>query len=219
MVKPTKPVITEPELFIHKFNIMSYLPILIGIVALVICYFLYKKLKTLSENYNSSKIEKHLKQFIEHQSTLNKNINKKMDESFSYFQDNLNNIENKINSNNGDDFFNSIKPESKLEPKFESKPIIQSELVTDNEQSQPIQRELMPNSVFQNAIKIESNLDDSILLKPTSNVNKKKTNLNNVVFNEQVNQSNNNTKKVISIDNNDSKLFLEEDSSEEENEN
>ena len=52
--------------------IMQYLPILIGLICLIICYLLYKKIQTINSQSDSiTNLEKHFTLFIKEQTDVN----------------------------------------------------------------------------------------------------------------------------------------------------
>ena len=51
---------------------MQYLPILIGLICLIICYLLYKKIQTINSQSDSiTNLEKHFTLFIKEQTDIN----------------------------------------------------------------------------------------------------------------------------------------------------
>ena len=88
------------EVIKNNSNIlMNYMPLILGIVCLLACYFLYKKIQTLNSQTESiNKIEKQLTKIVEEQGEIN-NINAKRSQGLINQLNYLTQIMNSANIN------------------------------------------------------------------------------------------------------------------------
>lgn len=209
---PLPPPVVQEEL-----PILKYIGIIIALIAIVVCYFLYKKISSMNSHTESiTKLEENFSKYIKEQNEINTMYTKK----FNLVGSEFNNIQNIFNENmqeiskmvnnenhkkNEKDSF-IISKEEKNENKEEIDDVVKIK--------QPEQRQMMPTSVFQTSLPVDNNNNNSsnTLQPPIPTHNKKSEIINDKlpVLNES------NVKKVVTISSNE-EVFLEEDSSDNEN--
>lgn len=172
---------------------INYFGIIIGLLSLIICYLLYKKIQNLDlENSSFNKIEQQFTKFIKEQNQIN---NAQLTK--------LNILASQLNE---------VKNEKET---FLSENVVKKEnsSIKLQEVKQPEQREMMPTTIFQTSVPVVNNVPENVNLPPPAvTINKKSEKLNDTTL--DLNKIN--TKKVVNISNND-KIRISEDSSEDEN--
>ena len=193
------------EAFENKTNIlMKYAPLVLGLICLIICYLLFKKIQSLNSHSDSiSKLEKQFIGFVKEQSELNAVNNKKFNgmitqiNQIGYIIQNSNNREvNNINT--------QMSPERSTVPEQQDNIEHREHLEHQQQQEQP-QREMMPLNTNKPTIKINS-------LPPPMNTSTKKENLIRDMENVKPQ-----TKKVINVQTLKEEVLIEEASSDDEN--
>lgn len=193
--------------------LLQYAPLIIGLVCLVVCYLLFKKIQTLNSHDNSlSKMEKQFTNFVKEQSELNV-INEKKNNAIISQINQLSYIIQNSNSRESNTVISQMSPIRNNSNETDVKPQYTQQT---SEPSQPPQREMMPTSVIQTnfPMKVESN----ILPTPVSTTTKKEVeNLPTIEQQKQQKQnSKNNNKKVINLEKLKEEVLIEEVSSDEE---
>jgi hypothetical protein len=193
--------------------IVQYTPLIIGLVSLLVCYLLFKKIQSLDSQRDSvTKIEKQFTDFSKEQSEVNIVNSKKFNalisqiNQLSYIIQNSNNREtNSINS--------QLSPEREI---IQKEQYIKNSQELQNDQKlteQPKQRELMPTSVIQTNFPI--NTEEKTVPNPISTTIKKE-----ILSNEKLdipNEKKNSNKKVIDIQKLKEEVLIEEASTDDEN--
>lgn len=205
-------------------TIFKYAPLIIGLIALVACYLLYKKFQSVNNTSDSlGKLEKQFTGFIKEQSEINI-VNSKKFNSILAQMNQLSYILQNSNVREQNDLNSQMSPEKTMLPPLEKQVSQQPQVPQMPPPQQPQQRELIPNSIQTNyPIKSEQLPDE--MLKPVVTSNKKET------FNEQIQQQiqqiptqvieesnnkqfkNKNSKKVVTLTED---VLIEEASSDDE---
>lgn len=202
-------------------TIFKYAPLIIGLIALVACYLLYKKFQSVNNTSDSlGKLEKQFTGFIKEQSEINI-VNSKKFNSILAQMNQLSYILQNSNAREQNDLNSQMSPEKTMLPPLEKQV---SQQPPQQLQQQPQQRELIPNSIQTNYPMKPEQLPDE-MLKPVVTSNKKET------FNEQIQQQiqqiptqvmeesnnkqfkNKNSKKVVTLTED---VLIEEASSDDE---
>ena len=172
---------------------INYFGIIIGLLSLIICYLLYKKIQNLNlENSSFNKIEQQFTKFIKEQNQIN---NAQLTK-FNILASQLNEVKNEKETFLSENVVKKEKSSIKLQ-----------------EVKQPEQREMMPTTIFQTSLPVDNNVPENVNLPPpVVTINKKSEKLNDTTL--DLNKIN--TKKVVNISNND-QIRISEDSSEDEN--
>ena len=210
----------------HSNIIMQYAPLVIGLVCLVICYLLFKKIQSLNSTTDyANKIEKQFVGFIKEQGNLNTVNNEK----FNNIVTGMNHLINKYNNmpvNKNNELSQEIHEEIQdaqqevQEVTQEVQEVQEVPYVVPQELSQTEKnnRELMPTSVIQTSFPISMNNDK--LPAPISTSNKKEVEqINNEVpqqVPQQVPQKVSKNKKIIDIQTLKEETLIEEASSDED---
>ena len=205
-------IVEEVTKTVSKTNniLLQYAPLIIGLICLVVCYLLFKKIQTLNSHGDSvTKLEKQFTGFVKEQSEVNTLNGKKFNtmisqiNQLSYILQNSNNRES-----------NTIS--SQMSPERDT----MNEKVNNhsNEQlqqsMQPKQRELMPTSVIQTNFPIKT--ESETLPTPIStSVKKEFEKIPTIEQPKQTTKKNN--KKVIDLQKAKEEVLIEEVSSEDEN--
>lgn len=179
--------------------IVQYAPILIGLISLVVCYLLYKKIQSLNTvNDSVGKVEKQFSNFIKEQSEIN-GINAKR---FNAIGSQINQIQYVLQNMNSREV-NNI--ESQMSPARDQE-TQQSPTIND--------RELIPSSVVQNVFPVNNNNIEA-LPPPISTSNKKEPDINQEPINKQesVIKTKSKNKKVVTLSED---IQIEEESSDNE---
>lgn len=185
--------------------IIQYLPIVIGLIALVVCYLLYKKIQTLNTvNDSVGKVEKQFSNFIKEQSEIN-SINAKRFNAIGSQINQINYVLQNMNSRE----VNNI--ESQMSPIREQELPQQKQ----TQQSPTInERELIPSSVVPNVFPVNNNNIEA-LPPPISTSIKKEPEIIQEPINKQeaVIKTKSKNKKVVTLSED---IQLEEESSDDE---
>jgi hypothetical protein len=175
--------------------VLKYLPLVIGLIALIVCYLLYKKFQTLNNTGDSLvKLEKQFTGFIKEQSEINMVNSKKFNSILSQMNQ-LSYILQNSSVREQNDINSQMSPEREQVNKLQQPQI-----------KQPTQREFIPNNIQTNFPIKQEQLPDE-MLKPVITTNKKET------LNEQIQQipqqlseenktlkhKNTNSKKVVTL--------------------
>ena len=151
--------------------ILKYAPLVIGLIALVACYLLYKKFQTVNNTGDSlGKLEKQFTGFIKEQSEINMVNSKKFNSILSQMNQ-LSYILQNSNTREQNDINSQMSPERE----------IGNQQPQPQQIKQPQQREFIPNNIQTNFPIKQDQLPDE-MLKPVVTTNKKET------FNEQIQQ-------------------------------
>lgn len=186
--------------------IVKYFPLIIGLIAIIACYLLYKKFQTINNTGHSlEKLEKQFTGFIKEQSEINM-INSKKFNSILSQMNQFNYILQNSNAREQNDINSQMSPEKQLNDKKQHI-------------KQPKQREFIPNNIQTNFPINQEQLPDE-LLKPVITSNKKE------IFNEQIPTSVIEENKVVKTKNSSSKkvvtltedVLIEEASSDDDDE-
>lgn len=181
--------------------ILKYVPLIIGLIAIVACYLLYKKFQSINSASSSvDKLEKQFTGFIKEQSEVNTINSKKFNSIFSQMNQ-ISYIIQNINSREQNDINSQMSPEKAMLPPLEKQPQQQMP-------QQPPQRELIPNNIQTNFPMKAEQLPDE-MLKPVVTTNKKETfndqmqqqieQIPTQVMKENKNVKNKNSKKVVTL--------------------
>jgi hypothetical protein len=185
----TPPIISNN----NNGTFINYFGIIIGLLSLIICYLLYKKIQNLDlENSSFNKIEQQFTKFIKEQNQIN---NEQLTK-FNILASQLNEVKNEKETFLSENLVKKENSSIKLQ-----------------EVKQPEQREMMPTNIFQTSVPVVNNVSESVNLPPPAvTINKKSEKLNDTTL--DLNKIN--TKKVVNISDND-QIRISEDSSEDEN--
>ena len=199
------------EEIINKGNMfLQYLPIIIGLICLVVCYLLFKKMQSLnSQNGSLENVEKQFTGFVKEQSEINA-INAKR---FNALVSQMNQVSYVVQNNN---IRESNSVNSQMSPDKEINGNIQQQIHSSQEQTQqPQQREMMPTSVIQTNFPI--NGTETRLPAPV-NTSIKKENMNNIDNNIPGGKDLNKDlkKKVIDLQTLKEEVLIEEATSDDE---
>ena len=189
--------------------LLQYAPLIIGLVCLVVCYLLFKKIQTLNSHGDSvSKIEKQFTNFVKEQSEVNAINGKKFNAMISQINQMSYIIQNS-NSRESNTVVSQMSPER-------DKSQEQQAPVQSKPQTQPQQREMMPTSVIQTNFPMQGNSNN--LPTPVSTTIKKEVeNLPTIEQQKQLKQSTKgNSKKVIDLQTLKEEVLIEEASSDED---
>lgn len=203
------------EEIVNKGNMfLQYLPIVLGLICLVVCYLLFKKIQSLnSQNGSLENIEKQFTGFVKEQSEINA-INAKR---FNALVSQMNQVSYVVQNNNVRES-NSVT--SQMSPDREiNNDNLKQQIHGSHEQTQltqqPQQREMMPTSVIQTNFPI--NGTETRLPVPMNTSNKKEsvnTIDNNIPGGKDLNKES--KKKVIDVQTLKEEVLIEEASSDDE---
>ena len=203
--------------------IVQYAPLIVGLICLVVCYLLYKKIQTLnSQGDGISKMEKQFTNFVKEQSEVNAVNSKKFNSVISQVNQ-LSYIIQNINVRETNSMDSQMSPEREIiqGPSGPSGPSVQQ--VAQAQQEVPVkqsqQREMMPTSVIQTNFPIqqENELPVPIITSNKKEIDKK-DNLK-VLQQQQVQEQNKKSskKKVIDLQKlKEEEVLIEEDLSSDE---
>ena len=192
--------------------ILQYAPLIIGLVCIVACYLLYKKIQSLNfQNSTLSKIEAQFTGFVKEQSELN-TINSK---KFNVLMSQVNQLNYIFENLNGREV-NSI--DTQMSPE---RPIISNEppAQVPPEIKQPVQREMMPTSAIQTGYPIEQQAQNLPIPSSTSlkkEINNEIQEINRVSVQQKTQKKESKNKKVINLENLKEEVMIEEVSSDDE---
>lgn len=186
--------------------ILQYAPLIIGLISLVLCYLLFKKIQTLnSQGDLISKMEKQFTNYVKEQSEINTINSKKFNTIISQMNQ-LSYIIHNSNNRESNTFTTQMSPERNNNKEKNN------ETIPDKVLEQPVQRELMPTSVIQTNFPIKS--ESNNLPTPVSTTNKKET--ENLSIRQKNNTKNDGNKKVIDLHTLKEEVLIEEASSDED---
>lgn len=220
--------------------LLQYAPLIIGLVCLVVCYLLFKKIQTLNSHGDSvSKIEKQFTNFVKEQSELNGINGKKFNSMISQINQMSYIIQNS-NSRESNTIVSQMSPErdqsqeqqvkqaQKLQQLQQAQQQTQQLQQTQQEKqaqqlqvqstlpAQPQQREMMPTSVIQTNFPIQGS-SNSLPTPVSTTIKKEVENLPTIEQQKQSKQSNkSNSKKVIDLQTLKEEVLIEEASSDED---
>ncbi len=185
----TPPIISNN----NNGTFINYFGIIIGLLSLIICYLLYKKIQNLDlENSSFNKIEQQFTKFIKEQNQIN---NAQLSK-FNILASQLNEVKNEKETFLSENLVKKENSSIKLQ-----------------EVKQPEQREMMPTNIFQTSVPVVNNVSESVNLPPPAvTINKKSEKLNDTTL--DLNKIN--TKKVVNISDND-QIRISENLYEDEN--
>ena len=174
--------------------IMQYLPILIGLICLIICYLLYKKIQTINSQSDSiTNLEKHFTLFIKEQTDVN-TVNTKRFNAIANEINQLNFVLQNQNVREVNNINTQMSPDK-------------NKTVEKENVEQPSIRQLMPTIVIANNDKELNELP-----KPISTTIKKSVNIDNIDNN--INKSKN---KKVNLETLKEEVLIEEASSDDDN--
>ena len=197
--------------------VLQYAPLIIGLVCLVLCYLLFKKIQTLNSHGDSvSKMEKQFTNFVKEQSELNTINSKKFNAMISQINQMSYIIQNS-NNRESNTVVSQMSPErdnNQSVPAQSTEPRQTQQLQQPHQTSkQPPQREMMPTSVIQTNFPMQG--DSNSLPTPVSTTIKKE--VENLQTIEQLKQgTKGNSKKVIDLKTLKEEVLIEEASSDED---
>ena len=187
--------------------LLQYAPLIIGLVCLVVCYLLFKKIQTFNSQGDSvSKMEKQFTNFVKEQSEVNAINGKKFNAMISQ----INQLSYIIQSSSNRE---SNTLESQMSPDRNNSQQVQVQSQKLEQNAQPPQREMMPTSVIQTNFPIQS--DSNSLPTPVSTTIKKEVE-NLPTIEQQKQSSKSNSKKVIDLQTLKEEVLIEEASSDED---
>lgn len=200
--------------------LLQYAPLIIGLICLVVCYLLFKKIQTLNSHGDSvSKMEKQFTNFVKEQSEVNVINGKKFNAMISQINQ-LSYIIQNSNNRESNTVVSQMSPDRDqvLAPQVPSQSMEtqQSEQTSKQQPVQPSQREMMPTSVIQTNFPMQS--DSNSLPTPVSTTIKKEVEtLPTIEQQKQPKQSSKgNSKKVIDLQTLKEEVLIEEASSDED---
>lgn len=192
--------------------LLQYAPIILGLICLIICYLLFKKMQSLNSYSDSiSKLEKQFTGFVKEQSEMNTVNGKKFNGVISQINQ-LGYIVQNSNIRESNSIDAQMSPE-----RINDKPLVpqvqqqQVQNVPDKQPKQPKQREMMPTNVIQTNTPINTDSDIN-RLPPPINTSVKKEAQTSDGFIKPTN------KKVIDLQQVKEEVMIEEASSDDENE-
>lgn len=214
--------------------LLQYAPLIIGLVCLVVCYLLFKKIQTLNSHGDSvSKIEKQFTNFVKEQSELNVINGKKFNSMISQINQMSYIIQNS-NSRESNTIVSQMSPErdqsqaQQLQQQTQQLQQAQQEKQVQQEKqaqqlqvqstlpTQPQQREMMPTSVIQTNFPIQGS-SNSLPTPVSTTIKKEVENLPTIEQQKQSKQGNkSNSKKVIDLQTFKEEVLIEEASSDED---
>jgi hypothetical protein len=192
--------------------ILKYAPLLIGLIAILACYLLYKKFQSLNNTGDSvGKLEKQFVGFAKDQSDINTVNSKKFNSILSQLNQ-LSYIIQNSNQREQNSIPSQMSPERELAQSQQASQQTQKQ----QQQPQPKQREFMPNSIIQTNFPIAKDKLPDEMLKPINTTNKKE-NLNDQLqqlpIHEVEDTKNKKNKKVVTLTED---VLIEEASSDDE---
>ena len=202
--------------------IIQYLPVIVGIMCLLVCYVLYKKYQTLSASLSTTdKLEKQYTSYIKEQSELNA-VNAKKFNALMAQMNQINYVMQNSNLREVNSFNSQMSPDRDMQKTQQMQQVQQAQQLQQAQQvqqaqqlqqvqklQQPEQRELMPTSKIQTNYPIDTSGE---LPKPISTTNKKEQEIN--IGNSSGKKSNG--KKVINLEQTKEEPLIEEVSTDDE---
>lgn len=201
------------EEIVNKSNMfLQYLPIVLGLICLVVCYLLFKKIQSLnSQNGSLENVEKQFTGFVKEQSEINA-INAKR---FNALVSQMNQVSYVVQNNNVRES-NSVT--SQMSPDREiNNGNLQKQIHGSQEQpQQPQQREMMPTSVIQTNFPM--NGSETRLPVPMNTSNKKESVTTDTIdsVSSKINLNKEINKKIIDVQTLNEEVLIEEASSDDE---
>ena len=201
--------------------LLQYAPLIIGLVCLVVCYLLFKKIQTLNSHGDSvSKIEKQFTNFVKEQSEVNAINGKKFNAMISQINQMSYIIQNS-NSRESNTVVSQMSPErdqsqEQQAPAQQSQQVQQVQSTPPSQPTQPQQREMMPTSVIQTNFPMQGN-SNSLPTPVSTTIKKEVENLPTIEQQKQPKQgTKGNSKKVIDLQTLKEEVLIEEASSDED---
>ena len=201
--------------------LLQYAPLIIGLVCLVVCYLLFKKIQTLNSHGDSvSKIEKQFTNFVKEQSEVNAINGKKFNSMISQINQMSYIIQNS-NSRESNTVVSQMSPErdqsqEQQAPAQQSQQVQQVQSTPPSQPTQPQQREMMPTSVIQTNFPMQGN-SNSLPTPVSTTIKKEVENLPTIEQQKQPKQgSKGSSKKVIDLQTLKEEVLIEEASSDED---
>ena len=195
--------------------IMQYLPIVLALVALVICYLLFKRMQSLNSQSDSlENIEKQFTNFVKEQSEINTLSAKRFNQLVSQ----MNQVSYVVQNNNNTRELNTVttqmSPEREVTQPVTQLPKVKEVMQQEPEVSKIAKRQMMPTSVIQTNFPISS--AETRLPAPMNTSNKKETVnvIDSISSGKDLNKASN--KKVIEVQTLKEEVLIEEASSEDE---
>ena len=204
------------EEIVNKGNIfLQYLPIALGLICLIVCYLLFKKIQSLnSQNGSLENVEKQFTGFVKEQSEINA-VNSKR---FNALASQMNQVSYVVQNNNlreSNTISSQMSPNREVNSNLQqTQEQVQQVQQVQQAQPQPQQREMMPTTVIQTNFPINST--EKTLPVPMNTSNKKE-NVNTIDNISLGNDSNKDLKKkVIDVQTLKEEVLIEEASSDDE---
>ena len=190
--------------------LLQYAPLIIGLVCLVVCYLLFKKIQTLNSHGDSvSKMEKQFTNFVKEQSEVNAINGKKFNAMISQINQMSYIIQNS-NSRESNTVVSQMSPERDQGQEQQAPPS------QPQQPTQPQQREMMPTSVIQTNFPMQGN-SNSLPTPVSTTIKKEVENLPTIEQQKQPKQgTKGNSKKVIDLQTLKEEVLIEEASSDED---
>lgn len=200
------------EEIVNKGNmVLQYLPIVLGLICLVVCYLLFKKMQSLnSQNSSLDNVEKQFTGFVKEQSEIN-TINAKR---FNALVSQMNQVSYVVQNNNVRES-NSVTSQMSPDREINNGNLQQQILGSQEQAQQPQQREMMPTSVIQTNFPMNG---AEIRLPVPMNTSNKKESINTIDNNIPGGKDLNKDlkKKVIDVQTLKEEVLIEEASSDDE---
>lgn len=200
------------EEIVNKGNMfLQYLPIVLGLICLVVCYLLFKKMQSLnSQNSSLDNVEKQFTGFVKEQSEIN-TINAKR---FNALVSQMNQVSYVVQNNNVRES-NSVTSQMSPDREINNGNLQQQILGSQEQAQQPQQREMMPTSVIQTNFPMNG---AEIRLPVPMNTSNKKESINTIDNNIPGGKDLNKDlkKKVIDVQTLTEEVLIEEASSDDE---
>ena len=211
--------------------LLQYAPLILGLICLIICYLLFKKIQSLNSQGDSvSKIEKQFTNFIKEQSEINTVSSKKFNAMISQINQ-LSYIVQNSNVKETNSMDTQLSPE-RLTQQVAQQQAAQQQAAQQQaaqqqaaqkeaqhqEIKQPLQRELMPTSVIQTNFPINQESKVNTPSNPVVGTIKKEIindNLPSIDEQKSLKQGNKN-KKVIDLQTLKEEVLIEEASSDDD---
>ena len=212
--------------------LLQYAPLIIGLVCLVVCYLLFKKIQTLNSHGDSvSKMEKQFTNFVKEQSEVNAINGKKFNAMISQINQMSYIIQNS-NSRESNTIVSQMSPErdqsqeqqaqvqqaqvQQAQQAQQVQQLQQLQSTPSSQLTQPQQREMMPTSVIQTNFPMQGN-SNSLPTPVSTTIKKEVENLPTIEQQKQPKQgTKGNSKKVIDLQTLKEEVLIEEASSDED---
>jgi hypothetical protein len=205
-------IVEEVTKTVSKTNniLLQYAPLIIGLICLVVCYLLFKKIQTLNSHGDSvTKLEKQFTGFVKEQSEVNTLNGKKFNAMISQINQ-LSYIFQNSNNRESNTISSQMSPERDI--------INEKEVNQSSEQlqqsSQPKQRDLMPTSVIQTNFPIKPE-SETLPIPISTSVKKEFEKMPSLEQPKQTTKKSN--KKIIDLQKAKEEVLIEEVSSDDEN--